>query len=210
MHSLLSDTTRLRRLLLIAILGLIAWAMVGPLHLAGDYHSFIIVAISYTTVITMSVSMLAGTVVGAAFVIAVPELARGYERHSPSGGDGRVTGSRVVGAVCRHRGDRLLRRDLVAQVRQDRGVTDGTEGNLERKEVQWLFIYGDVDFMPDTAFGAAILAAPPLTFSLFCRRLNVLKSGTDQVSAQSFKRLSMTPVDCLKGSLNNPVRVRQA
>lgn len=60
MHSLLSDTTRLRRLLLIAILGLIAWAMVGPLHLAGDYYSFIIVAISYTTVITMSVSMLAG------------------------------------------------------------------------------------------------------------------------------------------------------
>lgn len=38
MHSLLSDPIRLRRLLLIAILGLIAWALVGPLHLAGDYY----------------------------------------------------------------------------------------------------------------------------------------------------------------------------
>lgn len=54
------DSLRLKRLIAIAGCGLAAFAVAGPLGIAGDYYAFIIVAISYMAVVTMSVSMLAG------------------------------------------------------------------------------------------------------------------------------------------------------
>ncbi len=48
------------RMAAILLIGLIVWAVTGPLNLTGEYLTFLIVAVSYLAIVTMAVSMLAG------------------------------------------------------------------------------------------------------------------------------------------------------
>ncbi|EIE52163.1 hypothetical protein C357_05154 [Citreicella sp. 357] len=48
------------------------------------------------------------------------------------------------------------------------------------------------------------------TASVFCRRLSVLKSGTDQSNPLNCRRLSTKPVVCLGAMANSTFIVRQA
>ncbi len=48
-----------------------------------------------------------------------------------------------------------------------------------------------------------------MTFSVFCRRDNVLKSGTAQPRSINRRRLSMNPVVCLSAMPKNTSIVRQ-
>lgn len=85
-------------------------------------------------------------------------------RDCPSGGDGIVTSSRVVGTDCRHAGDLLLRRDLIEQVRQHRCISDTTGCHLDGTDLERLLINSDVDLAPDATLGATVLASLPFAF----------------------------------------------
>ena len=81
-------------------------------------------------------------------------------------GDRIMAFARVVGAVGRDAGDLLVRRDLVEQVGQDRGVTDVARGDLDGPDLQCFLVYPEVDLAPDASPGAAMLAGVPFAFAL--------------------------------------------
>jgi ABC-type branched-subunit amino acid transport system ATPase component/ABC-type branched-subunit amino acid transport system permease subunit len=54
------DTRRILRLVAILVIGIVVWAVTGPLKLTGEYYTFLIVAVSYLAIVTVAVSMLAG------------------------------------------------------------------------------------------------------------------------------------------------------
>ena len=74
--------------------------------------------------------------------------------------------ARVVGPVCGHAADILLRWDLPEQIGQHRRVADVVSGDLDRPELQRQLVNSKVDLAPDASFGDAMLARVPLAFAL--------------------------------------------
>ena len=153
----------------------------------------------------------------------------------PAFGDGVVAPARVADPVGGDACNLLIGRDLAKQLRQHVPVAYVADGDLNRTDLQCLFIDPNVDLAPDAALGAAMLAGVPLPFTLdldasavdqemqralrpamrmltarvFWRRLRVLKSGTSQSRPISRNWLSMTPVVCRSAMPNSRFIVRQ-
>ena len=79
--------------------------------------------------------------------------------------DGIVAIARVIGAVCGHAADLLLRWDLAEKIRLHRRVADVVPGDLDRPGLQRLLVDPEVDLAPDAPFGATMLARVPLAFA---------------------------------------------
>ena len=80
--------------------------------------------------------------------------------------DGAVAPALVTGSVCRDRADLHISGDLVKEPGQHGCVTDIVPGDLDGPDLLRLFVDPDVDFAPQTAFRAAVLAGVPLAFTL--------------------------------------------
>ena len=74
--------------------------------------------------------------------------------------------SGVVGAVSSDAGDLLIGRDLVEQLGQHGRIAHVAGCELDSPDFQGFLINSNVDLAPYTAFGAAVLAGVPLTFTL--------------------------------------------
>lgn len=93
-------------------------------------------------------------------------LAGRYDGIGPAIGDGVVTLARIVGPVCGDVADLLIGRDLAEQLRQHGRIADIAASELDRPDFQCFLIDPEVNLAPDAAFGAAMLAGIPLTFTL--------------------------------------------
>ena len=66
-----------------------------------------------------------------------PAIAAGRDdRDGVSGGDRRVAGPGVIGAVCTHLADGLVSRYLIQQIGQDRCVANARAGDLDGADFQ--------------------------------------------------------------------------
>jgi hypothetical protein len=72
--------------------------------------------------------------------------------------------SGIVGTVGCDTGDVLIGGDLGQQFRQHAGIPDVATGDLDRPDLERLFVDPEVDLAPDTAFCPAVLARIPLAF----------------------------------------------
>ena len=72
--------------------------------------------------------------------------------------------SGVVGAICCDTGNVLIGGDLGQQFGQHGGIPDVAAGDLDRPDLQRLFVDPEMDLAPDAAFCPAVLARVPLTF----------------------------------------------
>ena len=72
--------------------------------------------------------------------------------------------SGVVGAICGDDGNVLIGGDLGQQFGQHGGIPDVAAGDLDRPDLQRLFVDPEMDLAPDAAFCPAVLARVPLTF----------------------------------------------
>ena len=82
----------------------------------------------------------------------------------PAIGDGVMAFSGVVGAICGDTGDVLIGGDLGQQFGQHGGIPDVAAGDLDRPDLQRLFVDPEMDLAPDAAFCPAVLTRVPLTF----------------------------------------------
>lgn len=69
--------------------------------------------------------------------------------------DGVVASAPVVCATRGHAANLLIARNLIEQMRQHRCITRVATRDLDRSDVQCLFINADMNRAPDTSFGAA-------------------------------------------------------
>lgn len=80
--------------------------------------------------------------------------------------NGVVAIARVVGTVGRDAADLLIRRDLTQKVEQHGRIADVVSGNLDRSDLERLFVDSKVDLAPDAPFGPTMIARVPLAFPL--------------------------------------------
>lgn len=71
----------------------------------------------------------------------------------------------VVGPISCNAAYLLIGRDLAEQVRQHGGIAHIAARHLDRPYLQRLLINANMELTPEAAFGAAMLARVPLTFS---------------------------------------------
>lgn len=74
---------------------------------------------------------------------------------------------RIEGAVCRDACDLVVGWDLVKQFGQYGRVAHVAGGELRGQDFRCHFVNSDVDFAPDRAFRATMLAGVPRTFALY-------------------------------------------
>jgi hypothetical protein len=79
-------------------------------------------------------------------------------------GDGVVALAGVVGTVCGHAGNVLVRLDLVQYFRQNWCVANVVTGEFDGPDFRCFLIDPKVDLAPDAALRAAVLARVPLAF----------------------------------------------
>jgi hypothetical protein len=83
-----------------------------------------------------------------------------------AGGNCLMAFAGVVGTVCRDRTDLLIGWNLIQKFGQHGGISDIAAGDFDSPNLQSFFVDPEVDLAPYPAFGTAMLAGVPFTFTL--------------------------------------------